>query len=43
MTAIAAWLADHLIGPACPICLERQRGPRTLDAHLHVEHAGDRA
>ena len=40
---VREWLAHVFLGHVCPICLERQRGPRTLDAHLHVEHAGDRA
>lgn len=41
MSGVLSWLATVFIGPACPICLERQRGPRTLHAHLYVDH-GDR-
>jgi hypothetical protein len=41
VSAILRWLADHFIGPACPLCRERQRGPRTLDAHVWTNHAGD--
>lgn len=38
----AAWLADVLLGPACPYrCGHRARGDRTLAAHIHHDHAGD--
>lgn len=37
---IIAWLADVTLGPLCPHgCGYRARGPRTLHAHLHTDHA----
>lgn len=39
MTSFLAWLADVLLGPACPIgCGHRARGPRTLARHLYIDH-----
>lgn len=31
-------LTDWALGPACPLCGDRRRGPRTLAAHLYVDH-----
>lgn len=43
MRSLLAWLADVLIGPACPYrCGHRARGWRTLADHVDIEHAGDR-
>lgn len=40
MTSFLAWLADVLLGPLCPYgCGYRARGPRTLTAHAHIDHA----
>lgn len=42
MTSFLAWLANVLLGPACPHgCGYRGRGPRTLAAHCDYDHAGD--
>lgn len=42
MTSLLHWLADILLGPLCPHgCGHRARGPRSLAAHLHIDHAGD--
>lgn len=42
MRSLLAWLADVMLGPPCPHrCGYRGRGPRSLDTHVHVEHAGD--
>jgi hypothetical protein len=40
--ALLDWLADCLFGPRCPIgCGYRARGPRTMFAHMAIDHAGD--
>ncbi|MDI6911461.1 hypothetical protein [Nocardioides sp.] len=42
MRNLLAWLADLVLGPACPIgCGYRARGWRTLAWHCDYDHPGE--
>lgn len=43
MKSLLSWLADVLLGPPCPHCLWRARGPRSLAKHCWLDHGDEEA